>query len=91
MGLKVGYSVRNFKEIISFSKKDHTIKTTILDARVIVGSKNRFKEVISNYKVAFSKNTQKFLKEKILEKKKIKNLGFDYFRNEPNLKDMMVP
>ena len=27
LGLKVGYSVRNFKEIISFSKKDHTIKT----------------------------------------------------------------
>ena len=37
--LKVGYAVRSEKEAIDLSIKDHVIKTSMLDARFICGSK----------------------------------------------------
>ena len=48
LGLKVGYAVRTYEEIILYSKKDQVIKTTILDARIIAGSKKILK---NNYKL----------------------------------------
>ena len=88
LGLKVGYAVRTYEEIILYSKRDQVIKTTILDARIIAGSKKNFEKIITNYTNEFSKNAINFLKQKIRERKKnIKKIGFDYFQNEPNLKE----
>ena len=73
---------------ILYSKKDQVIKTTILDARIIAGSKKNFEKIITNYTSEFSKDAINFLKQKIRERKKnIKKIGFDYFQNEPNLKE----
>ena len=87
LGLKVGYAVRSLKESIIFSEKDQIIKTTMLDARLICGSKNLFNKLLINF---FKKNKRKkkeFIDQKIKEREeRIKAIGFDYFRNEPNLK-----
>ena len=41
-----------------------------------------------NFVEEFTTDSKIFLKEKICERKKsIQNLGFDYFKNEPNLKE----
>ena len=88
LGIKVGYAVRNFKEIISFSKRDAIIKTTMLDARLIVGSEKVFNHIMNKYTEEFSRKSIIFLKEKINERKEnIKKIGFDYFKNEPNIKE----
>ena len=49
LGLKVGYAVRSLKESIIFSEKDQIIKTTMLDARLICGSKNLFNKLLINF------------------------------------------
>lgn len=88
IGLKIGYAVRTFEEINLFSKKDQVIKTSILDARVVFGSKLVFNKIMRNFVEEFTTDSKIFLKEKICERKKsIQNLGFDYFKNEPNLKE----
>ena len=87
LGLKVGYAVRSLKESIIFSEKDHIIKTTMLDVRLICGSKNLFDKLLKNYFKKIKENKKKFINEKIKERQqRIKAIGFDYFRNEPNLK-----
>ena len=88
LGMKVGHAVRTFKEVISLSKKEQIIKTSILDARLILGCNEVFKNIITQYTKEFSKKAGIFLKEKVDERKKnIQKIGFDYFKNEPNLKE----
>ena len=87
LGLKVGYAVRSLKRINSFfSEKDHIIKATMLDVRLICGCKNLFDKLLKDYFKKIKK-IKKFINEKIEEREqRIKAIGFDYFRNEPNLK-----
>ena len=81
--LNVGYAVRSYREVIEFSKKDHVIKTSMLDARLVCGSSIIFKNLMKDYFDFVSKNSRVFLSEKINERNnKIKQIGFDYFRNE---------
>ena len=88
MGLKVGYAVRNFEEIVYFSKKDHVIKTSLLDARLICGPLVFFSQIMNSVFKEISKKTDSFIKQKIDERKEnIIKIGFDYFRNEPNIKE----
>ncbi len=88
LGFKIGYAVRNITDSILFSKKDHVIRTSMLDTRLICGSKNIYKNVMNQFKVDIKKKGFKLLESKILERKKrIVEIGYDYFRNEPNLKE----
>lgn len=88
LGFKIGYAVRSITDSILFSKKDHVIRTSMLDTRLICGSKNIFKNVMNQFKVDIKKKGFKLLESKILERKKrIVEIGYDYFRNEPNLKE----
>ena len=87
LGLKVGYAVRSLKESIIFSEKDQIIKTTMLDVRLICGSKNLFDKLLLNFFKKIKERTREFINEKIKEREhRIKAIGFDYFKNEPNLK-----
>ena len=65
---KVGYAVRTIKEIMEFSKKDHVIRTSMLDARLISGSPKLFKKIMSEFFEEVSKTGRSFLKEKIKER-----------------------
>ena len=91
LGIKVGYAVRNFKEIISFSKRDAIIKTTMLDARLIVGSEKVFNHIMNKYTEEFSRKSIIFLKEKINERKEnIKKLVLITLKMSPILKKVKV-
>ena len=87
LGLKIGYAVRSLKESITFSEKDQIIKTTMLDIRLICGSKDLFDKLLGNFFEKIKDKTNEFINEKIEEREqRIKEIGFDYFKNEPNLK-----
>ena len=58
LGMKVGHAVRTFKEVISLSKKEQIIKTSILDARLILGCNEVFKNIITQYTKEFSKRQE---------------------------------
>lgn len=86
--LKVGYAVRSEKEAIDLSIKDHVIKTSMLDARFICGSKKIFKDTIYKFSSEVRMSGYNLLKDKIAEREeKLVDLGYDYFRNEPDIKE----
>ena len=88
LGINVGHAVRSENESSQLIKKDHIIKTSMLDARLICGSKSFFKKFISNYKKNVSAHARIFFKEKVTERnKRLLNLSSDFFRNEPNIKE----
>ena len=60
----------------------------MLDARLIIGSESLFNELIHKFTIEIKKNGLKFLRKKLLEReKRVIDVGYDYFRNEPNLKE----
>ena len=88
LGFKIGYAVRNLTESVDFPKHDHIIQTSMLDARRICGSKKLFNYVMKRFEKDVSKSGFNLLKKKILERKnRLIELSYDYFRNEPNLKE----
>ena len=88
LGLNIGYAVRNVEESIRLSRKDHVIQTSMLDARNICGSKTLFNELQKNFRADIVKYGDKLLRNKLDERnKRIIEVGYDYFKNEPNLKE----
>ncbi len=88
LGFKIGYAVRNIEESITFFESDHVIQTSMLDCRLICGSKVIYQEVLHHFKFCTKRNGLRLLENKILERKKrIVEIGYDYFRNEPNIKE----
>ncbi len=88
LGFKIGYAVRTVEESIILSRKDHVIQTSMLDTRLICGSKRLFNDLIQRFSIEVSKNGLKLLRNKLREReKRIIEVGNDYFKNEPNLKD----
>jgi len=88
LGFKIGHAVRTYKQTFDFLKKDHMTKTSMLDSRLIVGSKSFYKKIMKNFEQEVFKTRKSFLSKKILERKeKIIDINFDYFKNEPNIKE----
>ncbi len=88
LGFSIGYAVRNIEESISLSSKDHVIQTSMLDARFICGSQKLYNDLMKRFKNQIEKSGLKLLKSKIIERKKrLNQINFDYFKNEPNLKE----
>ena len=87
LGFNVGHATRSIKQASEFSKKDHTVRTSMLDARLICGSKTHFEKVIKVFKKDVTKKSKTFFKEKILEReRKLLDINFNFIRNEPDIK-----
>ncbi len=89
LGLDVGYSVRAGKDCAALSKEDITVRTALLDARYIAGSRtclNEFEH--SALECAYSTNRRAFLQEKAMEHARRKEkFGSSVFLLEPNIKE----
>ena len=60
----------------------------MLDARNICGSKILFNELQKNFRADIVKYGDKLLRNKLDERnKRVIEVGYDYFKNEPNLKE----
>ena len=49
LNLKVGYAVRSENQAIELSTKDHVIKTSMLDSRIICGSQIIYEKTINKF------------------------------------------
>ena len=88
LGFKIGYAAREIEESIAISREDHVIQTSMLDTRLVCGSALIYKKVMKDFRIEISKYGSNLLKNKISERRKrIVEIGYDYFRNEPNLKE----
>ena len=89
LGYKVGHATRNIDECIRLSQEDMTIRTAVLEARYLWGSKSLYKELLMRFddEIA-SKTAQEFIAAKLEEQdeRHIKS-GRSRYLVEPNVKD----
>ncbi len=89
MRLDVGYSVRTINDCVEMANADSTVKTALLDARYLIGSRLLYKDfsrVIPSQIMA--RGSDAFIREKMedLEKRRQK-YGSSVYILEPNLKE----
>jgi [protein-PII] uridylyltransferase len=89
LGLDVGYSVRTARDCLSLAGDDITIRTAMLDARLIAGDKDLYKTFKRQvFQQVIGRNTQAFLKQKFLEhQERVAKFGSTVYMLEPNIKE----
>lgn len=89
MGLKVGHSTRSIDETIRLSREDMTIRTSVLDARFIVGNRSLFETLVDRFDEEVVKGTgPEFIQAKLAERdaRHFKS-GESRYLVEPNVKE----
>lgn len=89
MRLDVGYSVRTLQDCVEMAAADLTVRTALLDARVISGSRLLFKDFGKVMLTQIlSKRSDSFIKEKVAElAKRREKYGSSVYLLEPNIKE----
>ncbi|MCM0083402.1 [protein-PII] uridylyltransferase [Geomonas sp. Red32] len=87
--LDVGYSVRNLTDCVEMANNDTTVKTALLDARLLTGSQPLFAELKKvMVSQVLAKRSDAFITEKVEElKKRREKYGSSVYILEPNLKE----
>ena len=89
MGLKVGHSFRTIDECVKLSKEDVTIRTAILDRRLLFGDKGLAEKLSERFQkdVVVGKGAE-FVAAKLAERDaRHEREGGSRYRVEPNVKD----
>ncbi len=89
LGLKVGHATRNVDQTLKLARSDHTIRTAILDGRLILGDAPLFDELMRRFRAEVAPGTaQRFFEAKLAERdERHKRAGESRYRVEPNIKD----
>jgi [protein-PII] uridylyltransferase len=87
--LKVGHSSRSVAECLRQSKADITIRTTILEARHILGSVELFNELLDSFdREIMRAETREFVAAKLAEREtRVRRAGASRYLVEPNVKE----
>jgi [protein-PII] uridylyltransferase len=88
-GLKVGHATRNVGECIQLSKSDTTIRTTILEARFLLGERALFDTLVTRFDREVVKATgADYVQAKLAERDdRHTKAGESRYVVEPNIKD----
>jgi len=88
IGFRVGHSVRNLKEAISMSQSDLTVRTALLESRIVSGNKTLFEHFFSRFYHAIAlRNTGSYINAKIKERaEECEKHGTTVFLLEPHVK-----
>ena len=87
--LKVGHATRTVAETLTLSQQDITIRTSVLENRLILGDQNLFAELNSKLRTQlFTRTASEFVEEKLAERasRHDKHGGARYLL-EPNVKE----
>src|SRR3954451_13822823 len=89
MGLKVGHATRSINECIRQSKADMTIRTSILEARFLLGERKLFDELMARFdKDVVQGTAAEFVSAKLAEREeRHRRAGQSRYLVEPNVKD----
>ena len=89
LGFKVGHATRTIDQCIKLSLSDITIRTAILDARLIHGDRQLFAELEVRYRAEVVKGTARaFIDAKMTERdERMRRSGESRYKVEPNVKD----
>jgi len=89
LGLKVGHATRSIDECIRQAKADMTIRTSILEARFLLGDKKLFDELVTRFDKQVVQGTgPEFVAAKLAEREeRHRRGGQSRYLVEPNVKD----
>jgi [protein-PII] uridylyltransferase len=89
LGLKVGHSSRTVADTMRMAKEDLTIRTALLEARLIWGDQEVYEELRQRFWSEVARgNERQFLTQKLAERnQRHKRMGDSRYVVEPNVKD----
>ncbi|MEZ5926197.1 MAG: [protein-PII] uridylyltransferase [Hyphomicrobiaceae bacterium] len=89
LGLKVGHATRSIDQCLRLAESDMTIRTSLLDARLILGNAALFEEFESRFHQAIATwPARDFVDAKFAERdERHRRSGESRYRVEPNVKD----
>jgi [protein-PII] uridylyltransferase len=89
LGYKVGHATRNIDQTLKAAKEDMTIRTTLIDSRLIYGEATLFREMWARYLSSIVQGTHReFIAAKLAEREeRLKRAGASRYRVEPNIKE----
>ena len=89
LGFKVGHATRTVDQCVKLGTSDFTIRTALLDARLIHGDRQLFAEFADRFKTQVVKGTgREFIDAKMNEREdRIRRSGESRYKVEPNVKD----
>ena len=88
LGLKVGHATRSIADCLVEADNDLTVRTTLLDARLITGDADKFARFQKSFTEASRKRTTQFLTAKQAERDaRHRRYGDSPFVVEPNIKE----
>ena len=87
--LKVGHSVRSVSQLIALSKKDMTVRTAFLEARLLTGDSGLFESAMARFRKQIVAGTAaEFVAAKLAERdQRHVRMGDSRYVVEPNVKD----
>ena len=89
LGLKVGHATRSIDQCLKLSEGDMTIRTSLLDARLVLGNSALFAELEQRFRAAIADwPVPPFVDAKFAERdERHRRAGESRYRVEPNVKD----
>ncbi len=89
LGFKVGHATRTVEQCLKYAHSDLTIRTSLLDARMINGDQRLFAELEQRFAKEVVRGTSRaFIDAKMAERKeRHQKTGQSRYRVEPNIKD----
>ena len=89
LGLKVGHSSRTIADTMRMAKEDLTIRTALLEGRLIWGDQDVYEELRARFWNDVAKGSERqFLSEKLAERNaRHKRMGDSRYVVEPNIKE----
>jgi [protein-PII] uridylyltransferase len=89
LGLKVGHAMRSVDDCVRLSRTDGTIRTSILEARLLCGDPELFRDLRVHYRADMAEGTgPAFVEDKLRERdERHKRFGDSRYLVEPNVKD----
>ena len=89
LGLKVGHATRTVEQCLKLARTDITIRTALLDSRLILGDQSLFDELTRRFRrEVVSGTARQFVEAKLAERdERHRRAGESRYRVEPNIKD----
>ncbi len=89
LGYKVGHATRSVDQTLRAAKEDMTIRTALLDARLLYGEGALFRELWARFIANIVQGSQRdFISAKLAEREeRLKRAGVSRYRVEPNIKE----
>jgi [protein-PII] uridylyltransferase len=89
LGYKVGHATRSVDQTLKAAKEDMTIRTTLLDSRLIHGEAALFREMWARFLSSVVQGSQRdFIAAKLAEREeRLRRAGVSRYRVEPNVKE----